>query len=876
MKKLSILLLISLISSSSSLTILSCSSKIYGTDMSKINDYDWSKEEPYFKGFKNVGVIDKPNDENKVQKLNIIGNKNVETYFNLKKNPTSFKTSNEIKKQSATSSPLNSKFLPNGNLKSDMSIVERKDFYSRTNQLKDWKYLLDVDAKYNSSKIPLQKTLKTMDKWVESQDERTKEMNMSTIIENTSMANTIVGNKRTYERSFNNYQYNDILVSWAGATDEGIIVPPGKNQTEKAHLNGTKILGNIFLDGYHGLTSEILKGFLVKNNSGEYLAVDVLIEMAVELGFDGWFWNNEPNGSQPNGFIVDNQIMYEIMAQLQQKINKSKNEEIKNLIIIGYKNQGVLKTDKNGYTNNIDSEKIFQNTNEFLNDFYVFPNEVETYINYNNLENRRFNIYNMYNTGAWVGGKIWLDKDKIGKKDLRDLNYTPFDMDGKSFVDAQGNIDRKAMIAAYQLINEQHFTYKTKSSDEKLGGARNSIALFASHVPYDLASQQMDKISNGAKKTMETDTFGLVAANDYDDRMYTGSNKKLSNKDEGVTLYPGSEPVQENIFKDKSYGVGNLVQEKTVLIDDNPYFKTNFSTGQGNQFITIDENNERKVIENYPWSNTNVGDVQPTYKWDVQKVDNSTRLETNTNSITGFYDYYNPYLKGNSITLGGGYDNTGKILNAEWDPNSTYVWNIMGSNYNSSNKKEISMKVRVPQEVEINDIKIIVNDISNNYKYINNINVKEINSSADGYKWVEINGDFKDKIGKIGLLFKTPEKSENKFTISCGEIKVVVDSQQNDQNLVGVSNREILLESIIRRDYNNFIRFSLSESEDDSSDIYNHYEVYYENDDQKLVRITENNTPNFYIKDVDKKYNNFYIKQIDKNNKVSWFSFDIS
>nr|AIA87642.1 CAZy families CBM32/GH85 protein [uncultured Geobacillus sp.] len=66
-------------------------------------------------------------------------------------------------------------------------------------------------------------------------------MNMATVISHTSNANTIIGNDRTYSRTFNNYQYNDIMVSWAGSASEGIIVPPAKNETEKAHINGTKI-----------------------------------------------------------------------------------------------------------------------------------------------------------------------------------------------------------------------------------------------------------------------------------------------------------------------------------------------------------------------------------------------------------------------------------------------------------------------------------------------------------------------------------------------------------------------------------------------------------------------------------------------------------
>ncbi|AVN60021.1 hypothetical protein CG007_00030 [Mesoplasma entomophilum] len=871
MKKLLSLMLTIGLTSASSLTLISCSQKVYGRDISKIGDYSWSKEEPYFKSYDNVSKLDINSlnaEQIQVQNNSVLP----QNFFDLNKYSTSFKIESEIKKQVATAVPLNTKFLPNGNLVSDFRLIDRTEYYDQINKLNDWNFESDLDAKYNKSKIKLQESEKTMEKWVQSQDPKTKEMNMSTVIENTSNSNTIVGNKRVYERSFNNYQYNDILVSWAGSIDEGIIVPPAKNQVEKAHLNGTKILGTIFLDGYHGLNKQALKGFLEKDNNGKYLVVDKLIDLAIQLNFDGWFWNNEPNGSNPNGFIVDNEIMFEIMNQMQEAIKKSNDPKVKKLIVFGYKNQGQLSIDPNGDLSDYESEKIYQNTNLFLNDFYVFANEVNRYAEKNKLsEQERFEIYNMFNTGAWVGGNIWFDKDKIGTRDFRELNYIPFDKEGKPY-DLNKQSEYNRMIQDYK---EGTWTFKTEQQDEINGGSKNSIALFASHVPYDLASQDMDKIGEGKNKSAELDTYGLVSANNYDDQMYTGKNKTLSEDDKGVVIYPGGEK-DNSIFKDKSYGIGNLVQEKTILIDSNNYFKTNFSTGQGSKMATL-INGERKIIENYPWSNTNIADIQPTYKWDVREVENNSKKQIKNNQdkkISGYYDFYDPYLKGNSISLGSGFDKEGKILPAKWEPNKEYEWNIMGANYTKEDEpKKVSMVVKVPKYLE-DKIDISVSGKGNKTIVPKNQTIKTpIKDSDSGdYTWIKLENTYTEPIGKVGLSFSTEGLESLDFKITCGEI--VIDKEnnrvkQNGKFVVGVN-----IESVVQRNGKNNIRFSLTE-DTLSDDIYSYYEIYLKDENNKLIRLTENNSPEFYIKQIDSKYKNFYIKQVDYKNQEKWFNFSL-
>ncbi|AUB31551.1 endo-beta-N-acetylglucosaminidase [Spiroplasma floricola] len=853
MKKLLSGLMIFTVVSSTSVNVLSCGRKTFGTDLSKLEDYSWNKEEPYFKNYNEVSTIDSPENFKDLGKVEA---SNKAEFFDISKINTGFKTQNEIAKQATTGVPLNSKFLPNGGRLSDVQLIEKKDYYTRINKLVDWKYDQDLDAKYNKSRIKLQDSEKVQDRWVDSQDKRVKEMNMSTIIDSTSNENTIVGRNRTYERSFNNYQYNDILVSWAGAIDEGIIVPPGKNQVEKAHINGTKILGNIFLDGYHGLTKESISGFLEKDNSGNYLVVDVLIEMAKKLGFDGWFWNNEPNGSNPSGFVVDYNITVEIMRQLQEKIKKSEDEEIKNLMVIGYKNYGSLAVDKNGTVSDKESEQIYNNTNQFLNDFYVFPNEVKAFTDAKNIKDKKFDIYNMFNAGAWVGGKIWLDSNKIGTRDYRDLTHLLVDESGIPY-DSTNAESMKKLQKDYMDPNGK---VKFAKADSEYAGAQNSLSLFAGHVPYDLASQDMDKISS--EKSMDLDTYGMVAANNYDDILYTGKKKSLANDDIGLAYFP-SNKFDDEISKyphKYSYGVGNIVAEKTTLIDSNKKFITNFSTGQGNRFATLDGSSKYE-IKNFPWSNTNIADVQPTYKWMVK---NREKQISAFDGISGYYDYYDPYLKGNSIALGSGYDNNGKIKEASWTKGEKYDWTIMGSNYLTNENKNVEIIFKAPEEIA-NTVQLSLKD-SNNVK--TNTNMSTPTNLGNG--WWSIKQDVASSISKIGINFTAVE---DKFKINVGQISVV---KGDSKNLLEDSNPQTKIQSeleISRGDIKN-LRLNFENLIDES--IYSYYEIYKKNANDKLTLIGMSNSDNYFIKNIDKNTNEFYLKTTNNlTKKIEWIKFEI-
>ncbi|WP_342274948.1 endo-beta-N-acetylglucosaminidase [Spiroplasma endosymbiont of Cantharis lateralis] len=735
--------------------------------------------------------------------------------------------------------------------------IKRNEIFDKVNSILEWNYKDDLDAKYNKSRIELQKRTNVASKWVESQDEKIQQMNMTTIINSTSNENTIIGNKRTYSRSFNNYQYNDIMVSWAGAADEGIIVPPGKNEVEKAHINGTKILGNIFLDGYHGLKKDILEKFLKKDTKGNYLIVDILINMAVDLGFDGWFWNNEPNGYFEDGYILSYKIVIEIMKQWNQKIKDSKDENIKKLVLFSYKNNGNLELDSTGKTANQESEALQKNTDYFLSDFGITTNKSLDYIKKNKIEKDSHKIFNMYNLGGWINGQIFYDKNKIGQRDLRDLVYKHFDENGNEY-------KLSDVVKEREDKDNNKWTYIKKGAQQ--ANSHNSLAIFAAHTASDLAQQEMDKINNTVPN-QETDLYGMTLQNYYDDMIYTGRNRQLSNDDKGSVSYNDSTFLPPN---DLSYGVGNLVNERTVMNDFNKSFFTNFSTGNGSKFVSFNDKKERIIEENYPWSNTNIADVQPTYKWMILQNDGTGQKQQieKLADITGYYDYLNPYLKGNSIALGSkkqnAIKNDGEIEEATFDTSKNYSWMIMGSNY--TDNKPLTVSIVYRSNNGVSNESVVYEEIksnNSNIKSISNIDVKNLD---DG--WKEIKTTITPSggiIGKIGLQFKS-SKEKNKINIGQLAVNYEKITQNLEDNLQLKAQSELLIDrgnnfQNIRLNFENLLK---------DKDIYSYYEVYFKQEN-KLVRVGETNSNNYFVKDIPNNTNELYIKvQNNATKEVKW------
>lgn len=170
-------------------------------------------------------------------------------------------------------------------------------------ELLEWSFAKDADAKYNVSTEPLAKRVEKSQliKANKTQNEQMKVVALS--IMNSSTSGNAPRGSNTFDANvFSNWQYIDQLVYWGGSAGEGIIVPPSPDVTDAAHKNGVPVLGTIFFpQGAHGGKIEWLDTFLKKDATGHFPIVDKMIEVAQKYGFDGWFINQERSrlGSPP-------------------------------------------------------------------------------------------------------------------------------------------------------------------------------------------------------------------------------------------------------------------------------------------------------------------------------------------------------------------------------------------------------------------------------------------------------------------------------------------------------------------------------------------------------------------------------------------------
>lgn len=162
-------------------------------------------------------------------------------------------------------------------------------------ELLQWDFSKDEDAKYNVSTVPLA-TRVDKTKLIPSNNTQNSEMKVVALsIMNSSTSGNAPRGINTFDANvFSNWQYIDQLVYWGGSSGEGIIVPPSPDVTDAAHKNGVPVLGTVFFpQTAHGGKIEWLDTFLKKDADGTFPLVDKLIEVAQSYGFDGWFINQE-------------------------------------------------------------------------------------------------------------------------------------------------------------------------------------------------------------------------------------------------------------------------------------------------------------------------------------------------------------------------------------------------------------------------------------------------------------------------------------------------------------------------------------------------------------------------------------------------------
>lgn len=189
-------------------------------------------------------------------------------------------------------------------------------------ELLEWTPSSDKNLTLNQSTIKLvERVSKDKLETVNQTQNKDREVVAISIMNSSTSGNPSQGSNKFSSNVFSYWQYIDKLVYWGGSSGEGLIVPPSADVTNVAHKNGVPVLGTIFFPmTAHGGKIPWLDEFLAKDANGNFPIVDKLIEVATTYGFDGWFINQETEGTDEEPLTADHaKLMQELVIQFKEK-----------------------------------------------------------------------------------------------------------------------------------------------------------------------------------------------------------------------------------------------------------------------------------------------------------------------------------------------------------------------------------------------------------------------------------------------------------------------------------------------------------------------------------------------------------------------------
>lgn len=186
---------------------------------------------------------------------------------------------------------------------------------------------INAEALYNKSCIPLKDRV-SKDRIYPVNSTQNKETSLValSILNNNTSGNIPHGSNNFNANTFSYWQYLDKLVYWGGSAGEGIIVPPTPDVVDSAHKNGVPVLGTIFFPPLeYGGKIEWLDQFLQKDDQGNFIIINKLIEVCNEFGFDGWFLNQEIDPTESTTMKPEEyaNLFKEFLVQFKEKSNNS-------------------------------------------------------------------------------------------------------------------------------------------------------------------------------------------------------------------------------------------------------------------------------------------------------------------------------------------------------------------------------------------------------------------------------------------------------------------------------------------------------------------------------------------------------------------------
>lgn len=177
-------------------------------------------------------------------------------------------------------------------------------------QLLEWKAEEDEDLIFNISTEPLAERVDIEElKLVNSTQNRDTRIMAVSIMNGSTSGNAPHGLNKAEVNAFTYWQYVDLLVYWGGSSGEGLIVAPSADVVDAGHKNGVKVIGTVFMpQAAHGGKMEWLEDLLQKKEDGSYPVADKMIEVARTYGFDGWFMNQETEGTDEEPLTRDHAV----------------------------------------------------------------------------------------------------------------------------------------------------------------------------------------------------------------------------------------------------------------------------------------------------------------------------------------------------------------------------------------------------------------------------------------------------------------------------------------------------------------------------------------------------------------------------------------
>ena len=167
----------------------------------------------------------------------------------------------------------------------------------------NWSPDKDPDAKFNRSTVALQPRFTD---GVKANEYQFADAQVSAALTMNPMCSQTPSQGADNFIGYNpiSWQYMDLLIWWGGSAGEGIVIPPSAPVTDVAHMNGVKVLGQLFFPptAFGGQSKWVSEMLTKEGNTYPY--AKKMFEIAQYYGFDGWFINEETNhGAQYSEWV---------------------------------------------------------------------------------------------------------------------------------------------------------------------------------------------------------------------------------------------------------------------------------------------------------------------------------------------------------------------------------------------------------------------------------------------------------------------------------------------------------------------------------------------------------------------------------------------